>query len=65
MESPIGCEQYDKTLLRSSYEKVHYDPVNFDLVMQVVDKIEKFVRVNWYQYISDILQKQRAVVPLL
>ena len=41
---------------------MHYDPVTDDLVMRVVDKPGTFVRVNQYQYQTDILQEQRALV---
>ena len=33
-----------------------------DVVMRVVNKPETFVRVNQYQYLSDILHQQRALV---
>ena len=41
---------------------MNYDPVSDDIVMKVVDKSETFVRVNQYQYLSDILHQQRALV---
>ena len=55
VDSPVTWEPYDKTLPGSAYEKVHYDPVSDEIVMKVVDKPEIFVRVNQYQYLSDIL----------
>ena len=64
VESVVTWEARDKTVPRSAYEKVHYDPVTDDLVMRVVDKPEIFVRVNQYLYLTDILQEhwQRALV---
>ena len=41
---------------------MNYDPVSDDIVMKVVDKSETFVRVNQYQYLSDILHQQQALV---
>ena len=41
---------------------MHYDPVSDEIVMKVVDKPETFVRINQYQYLSDILHQQRALV---
>ena len=61
IESPVTSEAYNKILPRSAYKKVHYDPVTDDLVMQVVDKSETFVRVNQYQYLTEILQDQLAL----
>ena len=37
---------------------MHYDTVTDDLGMRVVDKPETFVRINQYQYLTDILQEQ-------
>ena len=51
-----------RTLWQDSAQKVHYYPVSGDIVMKVVDKPEAFVRVNQYQYLSDILHQQRARV---
>ena len=39
-----------------------YDPATNDLVALVVSKTETFVRVNQYQYVSDIVHEQRALV---
>ena len=41
---------------------MHYDQVSDEIVMKVVGKPETFVRVNQYQYLSDILHQQRALV---
>ena len=42
VDSPVTWEQYDKTLPRNAYKKVHQDPVFDDLVMRVVNKPEIF-----------------------
>ena len=62
VDSPLTWEPYDKNLPRRAYEKVHYDQVSDEIVRKVVDKPETFVRVNQYQYLSDILHQQRALV---
>ena len=58
----MGTVWQDKTLLRNTYENLHYDPASDDLVIRVVNKPETFVWVNQYQYLSDILHQQQALV---
>ena len=53
---------FDNILPRRAWEKVHYELVTYNLVMLVVDKQEIFVRVNQYQYLTEILEEQRALV---
>ena len=45
-----------------AYEKVRCDQVSDEIVIKVVDKPETFVQVNQYQFLSDILHQQRALV---
>ena len=59
VESPVTWEPYDKSLPRSAYEKVHYDPVSDEIVMKVVGKPETFVRVNQYQYQTFFINNER------
>ena len=58
----VTWEPHDKTLPASAYEKVPYDPITDDQVMRVVGKEDTYTRVTQYQYLSDMLQRQRAMV---
>ena len=64
VETPVTCqcEAYNKTSPRSACEKVHCDLVTDDLAKRLVNKPETFVRVNQYQYLTDILQEQRELM---
>ena len=62
VSSSVTWEPYDKNLPASAYEKVHYDPVSDDQVMRVVGKKDTYTRVTQYQYLSDMLQHQRAMI---
>ena len=60
--SPRTWEDYDKRKPRKYYKEVHYDSRTDELILQVVDKNETYVRTTQTQYLQDIIDGQKAMI---